>query len=705
MGATPYADGLGTGTTFRVWAPNSTTVAVAGQFNGWSTTANPLTQEGTSGIWSADVAGASHGQEYKYVLNGGVSWKKDPRGRKVTYSGQGSGANSIIYDPGAFDWQGINPPEPWQNDLVIYEMHVGAFYDPSPGNGFPGTFYDAVNLLDYIAEMGINAVEVMPVAEFPGDYSWGYNPAEIFSVENVGYGGPDGLKTFVREANRRGIAVFLDTVHNHYETYDQDLWDFDTGYGPGIYFFPDTDGKCCTPWGPRPNQVRSFIIDNINMWVDEYHIGGFRWDSVGSIREYDAGGGSYLPVPYGDALLSEINNNQLHGNPSRDHVISIAEDRPGDLGFDGEWMHGFRDDLVDVVTQSNDASRDMNKLHDAIAGGSGNFRVLFSESHDTVGALNGGSRLPVQIDGGNPASYFARKRSTLAAAVVLSAPGKPMLFMGQEMLEDQAFSDSSPLDWNGTNTYAGINRLYRDLIHLRRNLDGVSLGMTGPSLTWDMVDNTGKVIAYHRWGAGADDQVMVVLNFSNTTFPSYWIHTFPADGNWFVNLNSDWKDYGSDFGDYGSKLVTVNSGSGELQLAPYSFLVISRQALPTLDADNDGLLNGWEQLHFGDPLIAEAGADDDNDGADNTNEQAADTDPWSDTSVLKLLSVGRDGNDLTLQWQGGVKARQVVQKATSLGGPWTDIHTNEPPTSITNSLMTVATESECYFRIAAGPAD
>jgi len=709
MGATPYADVGGTGTTFRIWAPNSATVSVAGEFNSWNKNTAPLVSEG-GGIWSVDVSGASHGQEYKYVLNRNTAsevWKKDPRGREVTYSGEGAGANSIIYDPGAFDWEGINPPEPWQNDLVIYEMHVGAFYDPTPFNNFPGTFYDATNQLDYIQSMGINAVELMPVAEYPGDRSWGYNPAEIFAVENVGYGGPDGLKTFVREANRRGIAVFLDTVHNHYETYGQDLWDFDTGFGPGVYFFPDSDGKCCTPWGPRPNystdQVRSFIIDNINMWVDEYHIGGLRWDSVGSIREYDAGGGSYLPVPFGDALLSEINNNQLRGNPNRDHVFSFAEDRPGALGFHGEWMHSVKDTIVDVATQPSDGSRDMVALWNA-ANGSGHFRVLFTDSHDTAGNLNGGDRLPVKIDNGDPDSYYARKRSMLAASVILSAPGVPMLLMGQEMLEDAQFSDQNPLDWGNTNTYPGVVQFYRDMIRLRRNLDGVSLGLTGPSVTQQHLNDSAKVLAYHRWGAGADDQVMIIMNWSNTSFPSYNLG-FPENGTWYVNLNSDWPRYGSDFSNVGPSVVQVAGLSGTVGIGPYSVLVLSRQAHPGLDHDGDGLLSGWEQQYFGDPLIAVATDDGDNDGADNAHEQAADTIPTQTESVLKLLSVQRHNGTLTLSWKGGVNVRQVVQKATSPGGVWSDVYTNTPPTPVTNSMELAALDDECYFRVSAVPGD
>ncbi|MEI2726383.1 MAG: alpha-amylase family glycosyl hydrolase [Verrucomicrobiota bacterium] len=233
MGATPYADALGTGVTFRVWAPNATSVAVPGQFNGWNTTANYLGKEAGTENWSDDIAAARPGHEYKYHLNGAI-WKRDPRGRKVV----NSAGNTIVYDPNAFNWAGDSRLAVHQPDLVIYEMHVGAFYDPTPTSGGHGRFADAMTKLDHLASLGINAVELLPLAEFPGDNSWGYNPADPYAVENIGYGGPDGLKNFVKAAHARGIHVLLDVVHNHYGPSDLDLWGFDNGIPPASISIP-----------------------------------------------------------------------------------------------------------------------------------------------------------------------------------------------------------------------------------------------------------------------------------------------------------------------------------------------------------------------------------------------------------------------------------------------------------------------------------
>ncbi|HWI56871.1 MAG TPA: alpha-amylase family glycosyl hydrolase, partial [Bacillota bacterium] len=307
IGATPYADAGGTGVTFRVWAPNAGSVAVPGSFNGWSTTAHYLVKESGTELWSRDIPTARPGDQYKYLINGSI-WKRDPRGRKVV----NSTGNTIIYDPKAFNWAGDARLAVNASDLVIYELHVGAFYDPTPSSSGPGKFTDAIAKLDYLAGLGVNAIELMPVAEFAGDYSWGYNPADLYAVENNGYGGPDGLKSFVKAAHQRGLRVLLDVVHNHYGPSDLDLWGFDNGTTPGMYFY-STSGICCNAWGNRPNYasegVRSFIIDNIRLWLDECHVDGFRWDAVGAMRHYDPG---YVSIPEADSLLQYINSTIIH---------------------------------------------------------------------------------------------------------------------------------------------------------------------------------------------------------------------------------------------------------------------------------------------------------------------------------------------------------------------------------------------------------
>src|SRR5206468_9692097 len=163
------------------------------------------------------------------------------------------------------------------------------------------------------------------------------------------------------------------------------------------FYVYTNSGICCTPWGDRPNYanegVRSFIIDNFRLWQDEYHVDGFRWDAVGAMRQYDSGSG-YVAIPEADTLIQYINSTIIASN-----VLSIAEDDSGGMGFDGEWARGFGDNLIAQVTKVNDADRDMDALSSAMSG-SGFSRVLYSETHDLVGDLNGAGaqRLPKRID-------------------------------------------------------------------------------------------------------------------------------------------------------------------------------------------------------------------------------------------------------------------------------------------------------------------
>lgn len=588
-GSVPYHDTLGTGVTFRVWAPNATSVYVPGQFNSWSTTATPLAKELTNGVWtgvwSADVTSASPGEQYKYFLNysGGNVWKHDPRARLVTYSGSASGANDIIYDPWAFNWNGDELAAPAVNDLIIYELHMGTF----PASATPSRFVAATNYLDYLKGLGVSAVEVMPIAEFPGDNSWGYNPAQLFAVENIGYGGTDGFKTFVQACHQRGLAVLLDVVHNHYGPSDLDMWDFDgwAGTGPiggGIYFNQSNTNLQITPYGDtRPNfssqQVCNFVQDSFTMWLNEDHVDGFRWDTPGLMMNAD----NYGYIPAAGNLINNINS-MIHGNyPGK---ISIAEDVYNSFGFDSAWDTSYPYYFTPVLTNTVDANRDMSVIANAVqynvryGGTAGSGRVAFLESHDVVGDLNGGVRLVTAIDPATPNSYRARKLSTLGAAVTMTAPGIPMIFQGQEMLENQAFDSSRVVDWSKTNTYGGIVQFYRDLISARRDFKGYTPGLEGDQCAMLVEDNVSKVIAFHRWKSSAPSQdAVVVANFTGNTLNSYAMN-FPSAGNWFAHLNSDSTNYASDYGNIGTSVATASGtpARGNVTVGPYSVLILSQ---------------------------------------------------------------------------------------------------------------------------------
>ncbi len=214
-------------------------------------------------------------------------------------------------------------------------------------------------------------------------------------------------------------------------------------------------------------------------------------------------------------------------------------------------------------------------------------RVISSESHDED--ANGKARIPQEIDPGDTAGYFARKRSTLAAGIVLTTPGIPMLFEGQEFLENGWFRDDKELDWSKLQTFRGINRLYHDLIHLRRNLYGNTKGLMGPFVRVHHVNDQDKIIAFHRWAeSGPKDDVIVVASFTHRAIEKDYRIGLPRGGFWTIRFNSDWKGYSPDFHDV-SNLEGVMAEkedrdgceySGVVALPPYALLILSQEETP-----------------------------------------------------------------------------------------------------------------------------
>jgi 1,4-alpha-glucan branching enzyme len=207
-------------------------------------------------------------------------------------------------------------------------------------------------------------------------------------------------------------------------------------------------------------------------------------------------------------------------------------------------------------------------------------RVAYLESHDVVGDLNGSThvRLPTAIDPVTPNSYRARKLSTLGAVITLTAPGVPMIFQGQEMLENQQFSSVRNVDWSKTNTYSYIVQFYHDLIGARRNLAGLTPGLKGNQCTMLAVDNVKKLVAFNRWNSANPNQSAVVVgNFTSNTLNNYTL-TFPLAGTWYVQLNSDSTSYGPDYSNMGSTRVTASGSppTANITVGPYSALILSQ---------------------------------------------------------------------------------------------------------------------------------
>lgn len=591
MGAVPHHDG----TTFRVWAPHAHAVSVAGTFNKWSFDRHPLTHEG-NGYWSTEILQALVDDEYKFVIrNGHEIVRTDPYARRVT----GDHRNSIVVSPSSFDWQGDTFKPAPKNELVIYELHVGTFDEMASKP--PGHFAGVIEKLPYLQKMGFNAIELMPIKEFDGQLSWGYNPAHPFAVEEH-YGGPDALKELVRTAHQHNIAVILDVVYNHFGPEDLSLWQFD-GWSEndkgGIYFYNDWRSK--TPWADtRPDygrtEVRRFIRDNVMMWFEEYHVDGLRWDATSYIRNANGRDGDEgADLPDGWRMMQEISAEIRAKYPNK---LLIAEDLQSNpritqpdtddgAGFDTQWDAQFVHPIRAALIDSDDAKRDIQAVADALTFqyNSDVFeRVIYTESHDEV--ANGKARVTHEIApelGDSADSYYAKKRAVLGAALVFTAPGIPMIFQGQEFLADGWFRDDVMLDWAKARKHSGMLQLFRDLLRLRRNMRGTTQGLTGQHINVYHVNDDDKLLAFHRWDAGGrGDDVVVVANFANVVHESYRIG-LPNDGCWQLRFNSDLSLYDEDFSDLHVRDLTASpiahNGlpySATLTVAPYTALIFSQ---------------------------------------------------------------------------------------------------------------------------------
>lgn len=583
------------GSTFRIWAPFGNDVRLFGDFQNWQEPGLSLSSEG-NGYWSADIPGATAGQQYKFRING--NWRMDPRARNVTHST----GNCIIAVP-EYRWMhGFTMPP--RNELVIYQMHLGTFPD-NPAATIH-LFAAAVRDFGYLQELGINAIQLLPVTDFPGDRSGGYNPSNAFAVESS-YGGPEGLKWFIDQAHAHGFAVILDVVYSHLGPTDTAVWQLDGWHEQwdgrdtgGIYFYNDWRAK--TAWGDtRPDygrsEVREWLRDNAMMWLHEYRADGLRFDAVGSIRtahDRDAPDGPEHLGGWGVNVLRWINDEV---NASAPWKLSIAEDmkghewitRPtgeGGTGFHTQWDDSFVWGVRPSLTALEDRDRHLGPVCDAIEDrryGGGHRRIIYTESHDVVDGKNGRLRVPDAIASGQAEGWHARKKSTLGAALLFTSPGIPMIFQGQEILEWVPFSDGTRMDWNRQDRFPGIYLLYRDLIRLRRNWNNNTRGLRGSNVHILHADDDDKILVMHRWDQGGPgDDVIAVFNFSTNSFPDYRIG-LPRDGAWYCRLNTDSRYYSQDYGGFGGHDTgaeyTGAQGmpfSASVAIGPYSAIIFSQ---------------------------------------------------------------------------------------------------------------------------------
>ncbi len=427
------------GVHFRVWAPQRKTVQVV--FDGRELRAVSLKPDGR-GFFSGFAEGAGSGSLYKYRLDGEDEYP-DPASR---FQPDGPHGWSQVVDPYSFQWSDKNWPGIRIKGQVIYEMHVGSFTKE-------GTWASAVEHLSQLAELGITILEVMPIAEFPGRFGWGYDGVQLFAPSRL-YGRPDDFRRFVNEAHALGLGVILDVVYNH--------------FGPdGNYlskFYPDFFSAAhTTDWGEAINfdgegseSVREFYLSNVRYWIEEFHLDGFRLDATQDI--HDASNEHILR-----AITREA---RLRATPRE--VIVIAENEPqntklvrppekGGYGLDALWNDDFHHSAMVSLTGHNQAyySDYRGSPQEFISSVKYGFlyqgqrykwqrkrrgtasldlspaaSITMLQNHDQIANSAFGLRCHALTD---PGKYRAM------TALLLLAPGTPLLFQGQEFAAASPF--------------------------------------------------------------------------------------------------------------------------------------------------------------------------------------------------------------------------------------------------------------------------
>ncbi|MFV8282644.1 alpha-amylase family glycosyl hydrolase [Christiangramia marina] len=575
-------------TTFRVWAPNAEKIFVTGTFNEWNAENLELEHE-ENGYWAGTTDKAKQGDEYKYIIhnNGETFYRNDPYAFELT----NSDGNSVIRDLN-FDFGDDQYQLPSFNQLVIYELHVGTFNRKSADT--VGTFEDVIEKLDYLKNLGINCIELLPVAEFPGGESWGYNPAHPFAIEQD-YGGPNGLANLVKAAHQHGIGVIMDVVYNHFGPSDMDLWQFD-GWSQndkgGIYFYNDHRSE--TPWGDtRPDygreEVRQYLRDNALMWIEKYRCDGLRMDATSYIRFEGGGLGEDTAIEEGNQMMREINAEIQEKYP---HIITIAEDlkghdmvtdtiEDGGIGYGSQWDMNFVHPVREVLTDTHDDSRDLEKIAGAlqfVQSKDAFKRIIYTESHDEV--ANGKARVPEEVQPGDAESAFAKKRSLLGIVLTLTAPGIPMVFQGQEFMEDSYFQDTVELNWEKFEKHQGISRLVSDLIKIRTGEIAGYEGLRQQAIEIIHLNNDSKVLAYLR--GEENSKVLIVINFSNTDYTEYNLD-LAEQSNWKLRLNTVAKEYDDDFSEmevHDPEIQVENleeTNTGTFEIPGYSALIFIQE--------------------------------------------------------------------------------------------------------------------------------
>ena len=513
---------------FKLFAPYNKGAALIGSFSNWQEI--PM-EKGKDGYFRTKVELKDGSYQYKFRVQS-KSWFLepdqwvdivDPYATDIDDATQ----NAVIRIKDGekivdtYVWQHDDKPLPPDHALVIYEMHIADFSGGEPDRYVRGKYKHVIEKLDYLCDLGINAIELMPIKEYPGSYSWGYNPRYFFATESS-YGTTAELKALIDQCHAKGIRVLMDGIYNHSEAsspltqIDHDYWyhhsprDPGNNWGPEFnYEFYDENYQCYP--------ARWFIGDTVRYWVREYHIDGIRYDAARQIANYD-----FMH------WIAQEAKKTAGAKP----FINIAEHIPEttsitniDGPMDSCWHDSFRACMVEHICGD---TFDLERLKDALdckrqgfMGATNVVNYLTNHDHNHVMA---------ELADREIFDEAAFQRRKLGAVLAMTAVGIPLLWMGEEFGEYKYKTiEPAKIEWSllGNDLNKDLFHYMKGLIHLRKN----NHALYTENIDFFYENDEDQVLAYCRWN-DEGSRVVVVANFSDNFLGDYQIPNFPATGTW-----------------------------------------------------------------------------------------------------------------------------------------------------------------------------
>ena len=555
------------GTYFSVWAPNARCVSVVGDFNNWDRSAHLMQPVQQSGIWDIFVPGVKAGDLYKFAVEtsqGYTVLKADPYGNQSQLRPDNA---SVVADIRHFDWtdqawRKEHQEKKTESPMAIYEVHPGSWKkDPS----MPGEFYNfkklAVELADYVLEMGYTHVELIGLSEHPFDGSWGYQVSGYYAP-TARYGTPADFMYFVNYMHDHGIGVILDWVPAHFPKDEFGLGRFD---GTALYEHQDPRKGEHPEWGTYcfnygRTEVSNFLVANALFWIEKFHVDGLRVDAVASMLYLDFGrsSGNWIPNEDGGnqnyeaiTFLKHLNSIVAQRNPG---AMMIAEESTawpkvtgdvddGGLGFTYKWNMGWMHDFLEYMK----CDPIFRKYHQNQITFS--FMYAYSEnyvlvlSHDEVVHLK--KSMIYKMPGTMP-EKFGNLRA--AYGLMMMHPGKKLLFMGQDFAQTAEWNEAKSLDWHLLEKYPEhqqLNHYYRDLLHFYQNEPALyELDDSPEGFAWiNGSDAEHNMLTFCRMTKDKKNCLLCHFNFSPVAYENFQSGVL-CPGTYTEVFNSNAEEYG-----------------------------------------------------------------------------------------------------------------------------------------------------------------